>query len=146
MTGDGSISMNMQELEVVKRLHLPIKIFVSDNSGYSMIYSSQNGNFEGRLTGCTKETGLTLPDMRLIAEAFGIKGMHIEDEENLKMQVKEVLDYDGPVICTVNTDITQKILPKQCNYMNEDGQMVSRPLEDMVPLLGKEELHNCMLC
>lgn len=146
VTGDGSISMNMQELEVVKRLHLPIKIFVSDNSGYSMIYSSQNGNFEGRLTGCTKETGLTLPDMRLIAEAFGIKGMHIEDEENLKMQVKEVLDYDGPVICTVNTDITQKILPKQCNYMNEDGQMVSRPLEDMVPLLGKEELHNCMLC
>ena len=110
-----------------------------------MIYGSQNGNFEGRLTGCTKETGLTLPDMKFIAEAFGIKGMHIENEEHLETQVREVLDYNGPVVCTVNTDITQKILPKQHNYMNEDGQMASRPLEDMVPLLDREELEKCML-
>lgn len=145
VTGDGSIAMNMQELEVIRRLHLPIKIFVSDNKGYSMIYGSQNGNFEGRLTGCTRETGLTLPDMKFIAEAFGIKGMHIENEGRLQGQVKEVLDYDGPVVCTVNTDITQKILPKQHNYMNEEGQMASRPLEDMVPLLDREEFANCML-
>lgn len=145
VTGDGSIAMNMQELEVIKRLQLPIKIFVSDNKGYGMIYGSQNGNFEGRLTGCTKETGLTLPDMKFIAEAFGIKGMHIENEEHLETQVREVLDYNGPVVCTVNTDITQKILPKQHNYMNEDGQMASRPLEDMVPLLDREELEKCML-
>lgn len=145
VTGDGSIAMNMQELEVIRRLQLPIKIFVSDNKGYSMIYGSQNGNFEGRLTGCTKETGLTLPDMKPIAEAFGIKGMHIENEEHLERQVREVLEYDGPVVCTVNTDITQKILPKQHNYMNEEGQMASRPLEDMVPLLDREEFERCML-
>lgn len=145
VTGDGSIAMNMQELEVIRRLQLPIKIFVSDNKGYSMIYGSQNGNFEGRLTGCTKETGLTLPDMKSISEAFGIKGMHIDNEACLEKQVREVLDYDGPVVCTVNTDITQKILPKQHNYMNEEGQMASRPLEDMVPLLGRDEFEKCML-
>lgn len=145
VTGDGSIAMNMQELEVIRRLQLPIKIFVSDNKGYSMIYGSQNGNFEGRLTGCTKETGLTLPDMKLISEAFGIKGMHIENEEYLEKQVRDVLDYNGPVVCTVNTDITQRILPKQHNYMNEEGQMASRPLEDMVPLLDREEFERCML-
>ena len=82
--------------------------------------------------------------MRKIAEAFGIKGMHIDNEANLTEQVKEVLDYDGPVVCTYNADITQKILPKQTNYMREDGQMASRPLEDMMPLLDREELAECL--
>ena len=145
ITGDGSIAMNMQELEVLKRLNLPVKIFVVDNNGYSMIYGSQNGNFKGHLTGCTKESGLTLPDMKRIAEAFGIRGMHIDNEEELHNKVVEALEYDGPVICTVKADITQKILPKQTNYMREDGQMASRPLEDMTPLLDREEFENNLL-
>lgn len=145
VTGDGSAAMNMQELEVIKRRNLPVKLFVVDNKGYSMIYGSQNGNFKGNLTGCTVESGLTLPDMKKIAEAFGIKGMHIESEENLAEQVAEVLDHDGPVVCTVNGDITQKIVPKQASYMKEDGQMASRPLEDMAPLLEREELEGVML-
>lgn len=144
VTGDGSAAMNMQELEVIKRRNLPVKLFVADNKGYSMIYGSQSGNFKGNLTGCTEESGLTLPDMKKIAEAFGIKGMHIENEENLAEQVAEVLDYDGPVVCTVNADITQKIVPRQANYMKEDGQMASRPLEDMTPLLEREELERVM--
>ena len=144
VTGDGSAAMNMQELEVIKRRNLPVKLFVADNKGYSMIYGSQNGNFKGNLTGCTKESGLTLPDMKKIAEAFGIKGMHIENEENLAEQVAEVLKYEGPVVCTVNADITQKIVPKQASYMKENGQMASRPLEDMAPLLEREELERVM--
>ena len=145
ITGDGSIAMNMQELEVLKRLNLPVKIFVVDNNGYSMIYGSQNGNFKGHLTGCTKESGLTLPDMKRIAEAFGIRGMHIDNEEELHNKVVEALESDGPVICTVKADITQKILPKQTNYMREDGQMASRPLEDMTPLLDRDEFENILL-
>lgn len=145
ITGDGSIAMNMQELEVLKRLNLPVKIFVVDNNGYSMIYGSQNGNFKGHLTGCTEESGLTLPDMKKIAEAFGIKGYHIDDEDELHNKVKEVLEYEGPVICTVKADITQKILPKQTNYMREDGQMASRPLEDMSPLLDRDEFNKNLI-
>lgn len=144
VTGDGSAAMNMQELEVIHRLKLPVKLFIADNKGYSMIYGSQNGNFQGHLTGCTKETGLTLPDMGAVAEAFGIKGMHIENEDHLSEQIAEVLAYDGPVVCTVNADIAQKILPRQCNYMREDGQMASRPLEDMAPLLDRDELEKCL--
>lgn len=140
ITGDGSIAMNMQELEVIKRLGLPIKLFVVDNSGYSMIYQSQNGNFKGHLTGCTKDNGLTLPQMNKIAEAFGIKSLTIEKVEDLTAGVKEAMEYDGPVVCIVKTDITQQILPKQVNYMKEDGQMASRPLEDMGPLLDRDEL------
>ena len=144
-TGDGSLMMNIQELEVMKRLRLPIKIFVVDNRGYSMIYGSQNGNFKGRLTGCTKESGLTLPDICKVAESYDLKSFSIQDETRLSEQVAEVLAYDGPAVCVVNADITQKILPKQTNYMREDGQMASRPLEDMSPLLSREEMAENML-
>ena len=139
VTGDGSAVMNMQELEVIKRLGLPVKIFIVDNGGYGMIYSSQNGNFKGRLTGCTAESGLTLPDMKKVVESFGIKGFHIETAVELPNVVKEVLEWSGPAVCTVKADIKQKILPRQTNYMREDGQMASRPLEDMTPLLDREE-------
>lgn len=144
VTGDGSIAMNMQELEIIRRLKLPIKIFVADNSGYSMIWHSQSGNFNGQLTGCTEESGLSLPDMKKVAEAFGICGMEITDEKDLEKTVKAVFDYDGPVICRVKTDIMQKVLPKQSNYMNDKGQMESRPLQDMFPLLDRDELTGCM--
>ena len=144
ITGDGSAAMNMQELEVIHRLNLPVKLFISDNSGYSMIYGSQNGNFKGRLSGCTKESGLTIPDFFRLAEAFGIKAMQIDSENDLKEKVSEVLSFDGPVVCTVKTDITQKIVPRQCNYMKEDGQMASRPLEDMAPLLDRDVFEKAM--
>ncbi|MCI8448696.1 MAG: thiamine pyrophosphate-binding protein, partial [Eubacterium sp.] len=144
VTGDGSAAMNMQELEVIHRLRLPVKIFVAVNQGYGMIYGTQQGNFDGRLIGSTKESGLTLPDMKRVAEALGIKGMHIQNEDRLRQQIQEVLDYDGPVVCTYHADLAQKILPRQANYMREDGQMASRPLEDMVPLLDREELEECM--
>ena len=78
--------------------------------------------------------------MARIAEAFGIHSEHIETEAELSEKVKAVFEYDGPALCTVKADITQKILPKQVNYVRTDGQMASRPLEDMAPLLEEDEL------
>ena len=91
VTGDGSVAMNMQELEVIRRLNLPIKLFVTDNQGYSMIWHSQSGNFSGHLTGCTEESGLTLPDMSKIADAFGIKSVIIDGNSDLEKEVKRVM-------------------------------------------------------
>lgn len=143
VTGDGSACMNMQELEVIKRYNLPIKLFISDNAGYSMIYQSQSNNFQS-LTGCDRNSGLTLPDMGRIAEAFGIHSVYINDEDDLPERIAYVLDFNGPVVCIVKTDITQKILPKQTNYMMKNGQIASRPLEDMTPLLDRKELFEVM--
>lgn len=140
VTGDGSVMMNIQELEVIKRKKLPVKLFITDNKGYSMIYGSQNGNFKGRLTGCTRESGLTLPDIEKVAAAFGIRTLSLGSENDLKGRIQEALEYDGPVVCRVKADIEQKILPRQANYMKEDGQMASRPLDDMVPLLDRDEI------
>lgn len=140
VTGDGSVAMNIQELEVIRRRDLPVKLFIIDNEGYSMIYGSQNGNFQGRLTGCTRESGLTLPDIGKVAGAFGIKSLSLDSEADLETVVRETLEYAGPVVCKVRADIGQKIVPRQANYMREDGQMASRPLDDMVPLLSREAL------
>ncbi len=145
VTGDGSAAMNIQELEVIKRLGLPVKLFIVDNSGYSMIYQSQNGNFKGVLTGCTEDNGLTLPDMKKVAEAFGIRTVTIDSEEGLAEKVGEVMQGNDPAVAVVHGDITQPVLPKQTNYMREDGQMASRPLEEMSPLIDEEELKKALL-
>ena len=79
-----------------------------------------------------------------VSEAFGIKSFMIDTPDKLESVVKETLNYDGPALCVVKTDITQKILPKQVNYMKEDGQMASRPIEDMGPLLGRDELKEAL--
>ena len=88
---------------------------------------------------------ITLPSpvtqtVRLPPEAFGIRTLRIDSEAELEERVREALEYDGPVVCRVKADIEQKIVPRQANYMKEDGQMASRPLDDMTPLLSRDEL------
>ena len=70
--------------------------------------------------------------------------MDISSEDVLESRVSDAFEYDGPVVCVVKTDIMQKVLPKQSNFMNEKGQMESRPLQDMFPLLDRDELESCM--
>ncbi|MBO6218724.1 MAG: thiamine pyrophosphate-binding protein [Treponema sp.] len=144
ITGDGGFLMNVQELATLKYLNLPVKIFILCNDGYGMIYNSQNGNFK-RLTGCTKESGLGMPEMKSVIEGFGIKCFELSDENNLNKTIEAVFSYDGPCVCNVKVFIGQKILPRQTNYMKEDGQMASRPLEDMSPLLERGEFAENMI-
>lgn len=135
--------MNIQELATLNSLNLPIKLFILCNEGYGMIYNSQFGNFK-RLTGCTRESGLGMPNLKGIVESFKVKCFSIDNESELYSKVDEVLAYDGPAVCTIKVYIGQKILPRQTNYMKSDGQMASRPLEDMSPLLDREEFANNM--
>ena len=144
ITGDGGFMMNVQEVATLHSLNLPIKIFILCNEGYGMIYNSQAGNFK-RLTGCTRDSGLDMPDLKDVVEAFKLKCFTINDESELEEKIDQVLAYDGPAICTVRVYIGQKILPRQTNYMKPDGQMASRPLEDMSPLLDREEYNGNML-
>lgn len=144
VTGDGGFMMNIQELATLKRLDLPVKIFILDNQGYGMIYGSQKNNF-GNLVGCTRESGLSIPDITRISEAFDIPACTIDNKLGLSEKVKKVLDYKGPYICKVKIDIEQRIVPRQTNYMKPDGQMASRPLEDMSPLLDREEFEENLL-
>lgn len=144
LTGDGGFMMNVQELATLQYLNLPIKLFILCNEGYGMIYNSQAGNFK-RLTGCTHDSGLGLPNMKDVVESFKVKCFEINSESDMDKTIDDVLTYNGPAVCMVKVYIAQKILPRQTNYMKEDGQMASRPLEDMSPLLDRDEFYKNML-
>jgi acetolactate synthase I/II/III large subunit len=136
--GDGGFQMNIQELETIARLRLPIKLFVVNNGGYGSIVASQTAYFK-RLVGCTPESGLTLPDTQKIAAAYGIPGSRIADQSAVKKGIRNVLDSSGPHICEVMAIPDEPRQPRVSSYQRPDGSMFSKPLEDLFPFLPREE-------
>lgn len=145
VNGDGGFVMNIQELETIRRLKLPVKIFVLYNKGYGAIKATQTSLFDGHLVACNDESGLSLPGVAGIAKAYGLETVVIKNMLELDEKVKAVLDCDGPVIAEVWTPIHITALPKQVSYKKKDGQMESLPLEYMTPLPSDEEFQSDML-
>ena len=145
VNGDGGFVMNIQELETIRRLNLPIKLFVLCNHGYGAIQATQTNLFAKNFVDCNEASGLTLPQIARVAGAFGLKTVSIHNNAELDEKVKEVLAYDGPVIAEVFTPITLTAQPKQVSYKREDGQMESMPLEYMNPPVSEEEMKENML-
>ncbi len=143
--GDGGFQLNSQELETVARLQLPIKFFVLNNEGYASIRASQRTFFEESRIGCDPKTGLTLPDIRKVAEAYGLKTDIISDQSNLRSEVRRVLDRPGPVVCDVLMVPDEVREPRLSSVQKPDGSFVSRPLEDLWPFLEREEFLSNML-
>ena len=139
LTGDGSFQQNIQELQTVIQYKLPIKLFVLNNGGYESIRVSQKNYFENRFLGEGEQSGVSFPDTKKIGEAYGIKTIKITNMDELNVKLKEVLDYDGAVICEVIIPEDQEIIPTVASRVNPDGTMSSRPLEDMYPFLDRDE-------
>ena len=146
LEGDGSIMMNLQELQTIITNRLPIKIFLINNNGYHSIRITQSNLFAGcSKVGIGPESGdLSFPEYKKIAEAFGYR--YFEAHSNAQMQevVKEALSIKGPVFCEVYTDAKQVWEPKSSTKRLEDGSLVSPPLEDLAPFLPREELEQQM--
>jgi len=140
ITGDGSFQMNLQELQTIIHNSMPVKIFVWNNNGYLSIRATQTKFFNGRMIGTDNSNGLSFPDLSKISAAYGIKYIQIKDQNELKEKIREVLDFDGPVICDVACDPNQEIVPSVSSKVLPDGKIVSCPLDDMYPFLSKEEL------
>jgi acetolactate synthase I/II/III large subunit len=143
--GDGGFHMNSQELEVVKRLKLPIKYFILNNDGYGSIRTTQRNYFQGRYVASNPESGLTLPDIRKIGEAYGIRTFQLRNHADLRKKVREILDADGPAVTEVMVSPDQYTAPKLSSYAKQDGTMVSRPLEDLWPFLDRKEFEANMI-
>ena len=137
IVGDGSFQMNIQELQTIVHHNLPIKLFVWNNEGYLTMRNTQNNFFKG-LIGADKESGISFPSFKGIADAYGIKYMLAPNSKSLPTVIQDVLDYNGPVICEVLCLYDQKILTVSSKQL-PDGTFVSRPLEDMAPFLPREE-------
>ena len=145
VNGDGGFQMNIQELETIHRLNLPIKIFVLNNHGYAQIHATQNNIFAGHYVACDEASHLTLSPISDVAAAYRLKTVQIYHNDELKEKVHEVLTYDGPVICEVFVPIDLSAFPKQVSYKRSDGQMESLPLEYMNPMLPDDEMEENML-
>lgn len=143
--GDGGFQLNIQELETVVRLDLPIKFFVINNDGYASIRASQNNHFHGNLVGSDASSGLTLPDLMKIGAAYGLATERITENAGLKAGIRAALDRPGPVLCEVVVAPDQAIGPRVSSALRPDGSIVSRPLEDLWPFLDREELRANML-
>lgn len=146
LEGDGSIMMNLQELQTILTNKLPIKIFMINNSGYHSIRITQSNLFsEHSKVGIGEESGdLSFPDFKKISEAFGYHYYSACSNKEMKEVVDKVLSLDGPVFCEIFTDTEQRWEPKSSTKRLEDGTLVSPPLEDLAPFLPREELKEIM--
>ena len=143
--GDGGLQHNIQELETLSRLNLPIKMFILNNNGYGSIKAMQKAHFKGRYVGCHPQSGLTLPDICKVADAYGLKTVRIESQSNLREKIPEVLSADGTIICDLLVDPDVPTSPKVASEVLPDGRIVSKPMEDLWPFLDREEFSMNMI-
>ncbi len=145
VTGEGSIMMNLQELQTIATNKLPVRIFIMDNEGYHSIRQTQKNFFGGKPVGIGPESGdLGFPDFSKIAETFGFNYAECLSNDTIKEDVEAALKVERPMICRVAVSKTQATQPKASSRRLSDGTMVSAPLEDMAPFLSREELASNM--
>lgn len=146
LEGDGSIMMNLQELQTILTNRLPIKLFLINNSGYHSIRITQTNLFSDRCKiGIGPESGdLSFPKFELLAKAFGYPYFAAHSNEEMKTAVDQALKTDGPVFTEIFTDTKQVWEPKSSTKRLPDGTLVSPPLEDLAPFLPREELRSIM--
>ena len=138
LAGDGSLQLNIQELQTLVQHQLPVKVFVLNNNGYLSIRLTQ-GKFFKRLIGESSRSGVSFPDIVKIAEAYGLPAMRIEGPD-FADQIDQALNHPGPIVCDVILDPSQAFEPKLSSKQLPDGRMVSAPLEDLYPFLPHDEL------
>jgi acetolactate synthase-1/2/3 large subunit len=145
VTGDGSLQMNIQELQTIIHNNLPIKLFVLNNEGYISIRNTQNNFFNGHKVGSDKESGISCPNIVKIANAYGFKTFRIENQQNLEYKLRNLLQENGSFVCEVVLSPNEKMEPKLSSKVKPDGRIVSKPLEDMYPFLDREEFKENMI-
>lgn len=146
VTGDGSLQMNIQELQTIVTNKLPVKLFVINNNGYHSIRQTQTAYFsQHTLVGVgTDSSDLGFPNLERLSKAYGIAYTSVCKSENLFDTISSVLNSEGTVLCEVFVTTKQKTEPKASSKKLEDGSMVSAPLEDLAPFLPREELEENM--
>ncbi|MEZ0230871.1 MAG: thiamine pyrophosphate-binding protein [Planctomycetota bacterium] len=137
---DGGMMMNLQELQTLVHHELPIKLIIFDNDGYLMIKHTQKALFKGRYSGTDRKSGVSCPDFSKLAAAFGIPSYRIRTWEDFERVIPEVQRAERSVICEVFMHPEQPLVPKLSLAVKDDGTLVSPPLEDLSPLLPRDEL------
>ena len=144
VTGDGSIMMNLQELQTIKHYNLPINIVVFSNDGYAAIRQTSKSFFNGLYIGCTKDTGISFPSFEEVAKTFGFKYIAIKDNASVDDKLNEMFKSDEKVLLEVSQMYDNPVTPKLLSRLDENGEMKSPVLHDMAPFLDKKEIDSLM--
>lgn len=146
VTGDGSLQMNIQELQTLVTYKMPLKIFVLENEGYLAIKTTQKAFFGGKFTGSNPTSGVICPNLEKIAGAYGIPYTSCnENGQPLCDTIAKVLASDGPMICEIHMHPEQTLFPKSASFMDKKtGKMSSAPLEKMAPFMGEVLQNVCI--
>ncbi|HEV7440742.1 MAG TPA: thiamine pyrophosphate-binding protein [Methylobacterium sp.] len=142
---DGSLMMNLQEMQTIASLRMPLRLFVVNNGGYASIRSTQRNYFEGRYVGSGPQAKLDIPDLVALARTFGWESYAIDRVEDLQDGIRRALDSRGPLLVDVRVVQDEGLFPKSAALPQPDGSMLSMPLEDMSPLLPRDEFRANML-
>ncbi|MDD2752081.1 MAG: thiamine pyrophosphate-binding protein [Candidatus Omnitrophica bacterium] len=145
ISGDGSIQMNIQELQTIVQYKLPVKIFLLNNQGYISIKQTQENFFGLPYIGCDSGSGISFPSFSKIAKAYDIKAMVITGHRRMEAEINRALKFKGPLLCDVILENSYKFSPRLSSERMRDGRIISKPLEDMAPFLSREELRANML-
>lgn len=137
--GEGGFSQNLQELAMVKRHSLPIKMFILDNGGYASIRATQQKFFNGAYLGCDPQTGLGFPDWTKLFDAYDIPCQTLDERAAEEDVLRGLLaERTGPQAWIVPIDPKQPNFPAISSKLSSDGSMASSPLFDMAPRLPEE--------
>lgn len=139
LSGDGSVMMNLQELQTILNYKLPISVFMANNDGYLSIKNTQKAFFKGRFVGSTPDSGVLLPKMERIAKAFGFDYVKLSNHQELDAKLPSLLEAKGPLFCEMLFDPDEVLEPKSASMQLPDGRIVSKPLEDLAPFLERDE-------
>jgi acetolactate synthase I/II/III large subunit len=142
---DGSLMMNLQEMQTIASLRMPLRLFVVNNGGYASIRSTQRNYFEGRYVGSGPQAKLDIPDLVALARTFGWESYAIDRVEDLQDGIRRALDSRGPLLVDVRVVQDEGLFPKSAALPQPDGSMLSMPLEDMSPRLPRDEFRANML-
>ena len=145
VTGDGSVQMNIQELQTIRHHNLPVKLFVWNNSGYLSIRTTQKKFFEGREIGTDEDSGVSFPSLAKIAHAYDIDYVKISDYDSLTPALATIFGDNEPMIIEVMCQKWQEVVPTLQGRKNPDGTISAPPLEDMYPFLSREEFRDNMI-
>lgn len=137
INGDGAFQLNIQELETLARLKFPIKIFIWNNGGYASIRSMQNNTFDGHQVASGESSGLSMPDICKVANAYGIRTLKIRDNEELEQKIEGIFSDNEMLVCEVNVSQDDTVSPRTKTFRREDGTLESSKLENMWPVIEK---------
>lgn len=139
LEGDGSLQHNIQELALIRKYQLPLKLFILSNNGYASIYTMQMNNFHSQFAGCNEDSGLAIPSIEKTAQLYNLPYYRIENNEQIDAVLSEIMSSDEPCLCELCASIRFDEIPKSMTIANPDGTFLSSKLENLYPFVSDEE-------